>query len=173
MTRKRKWDYTTDHQEQITTNLRQGRVWNWGIRYSFNFTPEQSAASRARRLGKGLGPRPHTWKTGPDPELKHLRRRWLRAKNQARFWSQEWRLTWEQYRDTWAGHTDQLGRTNGSLNLVRRCTGRPKARRDRGPRAWVVDCTNVGGRNDTRTGQGVEIRLDQITDRITATTGAT
>jgi len=124
MTRKRKWDYTTDHQEQITTNLREGRVWNWGIRYSFNFTPEQSAASRARRMGKGLGPRPHTWKTGPDPELKHLRRRWLRAKNQARFWSQEWRLTWEQYRDTWVGHTDQLGRTMGSLNLVRRDTTR-------------------------------------------------
>ena len=122
MTRARKWAYTTDHQDKIDTNLREGRVWNWGIRYSFNFTPEQSAAHGANRRGKALGPRPHLWKTGPDPELKHLRRRWLRAKNQAKFWSQAWRLTWEQYRAIWSGHTDQLGRTRENLNLVRRDT---------------------------------------------------
>ena len=124
MTRTSKWAYTTDHQEQIRINREQGRVWNRGIRYSFNFTPEQTAAQSARRLGKGLGPRPDTWLTGPDPELKHLRRRWLRAKNQAKFWSQAWALTWEQYRDIWLGHIDQQGRTTENLNLVRSDTTR-------------------------------------------------
>ena len=112
------------NQRRVSTNISRGRPWNWGITYSINQTPEERQAHSDRRRGKGMGPRPDLWKTGPDPQLKHLRRRWLRAKNQAKFWSQAWRLTWEQYRDIWVGHIDQLGRTTDSLNLVRRDTTR-------------------------------------------------
>ena len=112
------------NQKRVQTNIRRGRPWNWGIQYSINLTDQERQAHSDRRRGKGMGPRPDLWLTGPDPELKHLRRRWLRAKNQAKFWSQEWRLTWEQYRDIWVGHIDQLGRTTDSLNLVRRDTTR-------------------------------------------------
>lgn len=44
------------------------------------------------------------------------------AKNQARFWSQEWHLTWDTYRDLLLDHADRLGRRGDSLNLVRRNT---------------------------------------------------
>ena len=126
-TRKKRPQETTvspANQRRVRTNIREGRPWNWGIRYSINLTDQERQAHSDRRRGKGLGPRPDLWKTGPDPKLKHLRRRWLRAKNQARFWSQTWRLTWEQYKAIWVGHTDQLGRTTESLNLVRRDTTR-------------------------------------------------
>jgi len=46
----------------------------------------------------------------------------LLAKNQAKFWSQEWRLDWDTYRDLLLDHADQLGRSGDSLNLVRRDT---------------------------------------------------
>jgi len=47
----------------------------------------------------------------------------LLAKNQARFWSQEWHLDWDTYRDLLLDHSDQLGRSGDSLNLVRINTG--------------------------------------------------
>ena len=34
------------------------------------------------------GSQPHTWLTGPDPEVKAHRLRWNRMKAQAKFWSQ-------------------------------------------------------------------------------------
>ena len=107
------------HQEQIKQNILRGRPWNTGLRYSIEMTAQQRAHRSEIRRGKGVGPRPQRWITGPDPVVKALRRRWLLAKNQARFWSQEWRLDWDTYRDLLLDHADQLGRSGDSLNLVR------------------------------------------------------
>ena len=41
------------------------------------------------------------------------------AKNQAKFWSQEWALDWDTYRDILLDHAEQLGRRGDSMNLVR------------------------------------------------------
>ena len=115
---------TAHYRRKVRTNIREGRPWNWGIRYSINLTDQERQAHSDRRRGKGLGPRPDLWLVGPDPKLKRLRRRWLMARCQAKFWGQVWRLSWEQYRDTWSPHIDELGRTKESLNLVRRDTTR-------------------------------------------------
>lgn len=48
------------------------------------------------RTGKTL---PHRWKTGPDPWVRTLKRKWLLAKNQARHWCQRWSISWPWYYD--------------------------------------------------------------------------
>ena len=113
---------TPQHHEQIKQNIAQGRPWNTGLRYKIELTAEQRERRSVIRRGKGLGPRPQLWITGPDPVVKALRRRWLLAKNQAKFWSQEWHLDWDTYRDLLLDHAEQLGRSGDSLNLVRRDT---------------------------------------------------
>jgi len=67
------------------------------------------------------GPRPDRWITGTNPVHRRLRRRWLLAKNQARFWHQDWRLDWEPYRDLWLAGRRYLRMGTGahSLNLIR------------------------------------------------------
>jgi len=114
---------TKQHHQQIKHNIAQGRSWNTGLRYKIELTAAQRRHRSLIRRGKGVGPRPQRWITGPDPVVKALRRRWLLAKNQARFWSQEWHLDWDTYRDLLLDHSDQLGRSGDSLNLVRINTG--------------------------------------------------
>jgi len=63
---------------------------------------------------------PHVWKSGPDPDHHRLWRGWLLARNQARYWHQDWSVTWEHYRDTMLPHINNLGRSKDSWNLVRR-----------------------------------------------------
>jgi len=113
---------TEQHHKKIKQNIKQGRPWNTGLRYSIEMTPEQRRHRSEIRRGKGVGPRPQRWITGPDPVVRQLRRRWLLAKNQAKFWSQEWDLSWDAYRDILLDHADKLGRRGDSLNLVRRDT---------------------------------------------------
>jgi hypothetical protein len=62
----------------------------------------------------GLGG-PSTWKTGPDPKIRQLRQRWSRAQAQARYFCQEWTITWEDYLDlyktapgVWGGRTSDV-----------------------------------------------------------------
>lgn len=114
---------TEQHQLQIKHNKARGVSWNTGLRYKIEMTAEQRRHRSEIRRGKGVGPRPKRWITGPDPVVRSLRRRWLLAKNQARFWSQEWALDWDTYRDLLLDHAEQLGRGGDSLNLVRINTG--------------------------------------------------
>ena len=67
----------------------------------------------------GLGG-PSTWKTGPDPEVRRHYYRWLRAQAQARFWSQEWTLRWEDYLDIFKTAAGRWGGRDGAaLHLAR------------------------------------------------------
>ena len=62
---------------------------------------------------------PDHWKTGPDPDVRRLRYRFLRARAQARFWSQEWRLTWDEYLEIYRESGEWGGRGQRDLNLTR------------------------------------------------------
>lgn len=69
-------------------------------------------------LGK-IGPRPDTWKTGPDPEVRQHYYRFLKARNQAKFWQQEWTILWEDYLDIWKTAPGEWSRKASDLNLTR------------------------------------------------------
>ena len=62
---------------------------------------------------------PNKWAAGPDPALRPIWRKWLVAKNQARFRNEEWSLTWEQYLQMIAQTQGNWGRHKGALNLAR------------------------------------------------------
>ena len=62
---------------------------------------------------------PDNWITGPDPDVRRLRYRFLRARSQARFWHQEWRLTWDEYLAIYRESGEWGGRGMRDLNLTR------------------------------------------------------
>ena len=62
---------------------------------------------------------PARWKTGPDPVVRQHRYRFLRARSQARFWSQEWTILWEDYLDLLKTAPGEWSRNAEALNLVR------------------------------------------------------
>jgi len=108
------------------------RPWNQGKRgLEAGWTPErrQWAADQQReriRLNPDKyscmtrsGPQPHTWITGPDPAIKQHRLRWSRARAQAKFWSQEWTLKWEDYLDLLKTAPGEWSRDANALNLTR------------------------------------------------------
>ena len=64
---------------------------------------------------------PNKWASGPDPEHHRWWRRWLLAQCQARFWAQDWTLTWPEYLSV--AETiprDRQGRGADSLCITRR-----------------------------------------------------
>jgi hypothetical protein len=63
---------------------------------------------------------PHLWTSGPDPDHHRLWRKFLVAKNQAKYWHQEWTVSWEAYRDIMLPHINNMGRKKDSWNLVRK-----------------------------------------------------
>jgi hypothetical protein len=71
-----------------------------------------------RRYGH-KGPQPHLWDTGPDPWIRRLRYKFLRARAQARFWHQLWQLTWEEYVTLMRKQVNH-GRDLAQINLCRK-----------------------------------------------------
>lgn len=65
------------------------------------------------------GPNPGIWITGPDKAVHKHYYRFLRAKAQARFWGQEWTITWEDYLDLYKTMHGRWSRSNKHKNLVR------------------------------------------------------
>jgi hypothetical protein len=63
---------------------------------------------------------PHLWTSGPDPDHHRLWRKFLVARNQARYWRQAWSVSWETYRDLLLPHRNNLGRGRDAWNLIRR-----------------------------------------------------
>jgi hypothetical protein len=111
---------------------RNNRPWNRGLSgLEAGWTPERRQRASDRQRERVLenpdkyhimhrsGPQPDSWITGPDPEVKEHRRRWSRAKAQARFWSQEWTILWEDYLDLLKTAPAEWGRDADDLNLTR------------------------------------------------------
>jgi hypothetical protein len=72
-----------------------------------------------RRITR-TGPRPERWAM-QDPETRTLYYKFLRARVQARYWCQEWQLSWPEYREFFRSvpwqNTNR--RASASLNLCR------------------------------------------------------
>jgi hypothetical protein len=78
----------------------------------------------AKPLNPARGPRPQTWVTGPDVATHEQYRAFIQCRNQARFRSEPWQLTFEQWQAHWAGRWHLRGRTADSLCITRRdCAG--------------------------------------------------
>lgn len=75
---------------------------------------------RKGQTGRGTGPRPHVWASGPDPEAHAQYRAWVQTRNQAQWRGEIWQITFEQWQHIWAGRWDLRGRTSSSLCITRR-----------------------------------------------------
>jgi hypothetical protein len=64
----------------------------------------------SNRAGKGCGPRPHVWCTGPDKTTHDQYYAWLRQRAQARYRSEPWALRFEDFEHMWAGQWHLRGR---------------------------------------------------------------
>lgn len=65
------------------------------------------------------GPRPNAWVTGPD-ELEHRKyRAFIQHRNQSNYRNEPWDLTFEQYKEIWAEHWFNRGRTKDCYCLTR------------------------------------------------------
>jgi hypothetical protein len=65
------------------------------------------------------GPRPDTWVTGPNKAVHKHYYRFLKARNQAKFWKQPWRITWPQYLTLYKTLKGNWSRANNHKNLCR------------------------------------------------------
>ena len=117
------------------------RPWNKGLRGHPSllaaWTPERRQQHSDTMRAKGLKgqPRPDLWHI-PDQRTRQHYYRFLRARTQARWWSQPWQLTWPQYLEITREHIDNMGRKKSSMNLVRKDTAG----------AWSVDNCEVRNR---------------------------
>lgn len=106
------------------------RPWNKGLKGDpRNGWTDERRAEMSRRMTekyKDMGEQPHRWLF--PAHLREHRRRFLRARAQAKYWSQPWKITWDQYvqlfdqcEGTWgrnSEHKNQLGKDT-HINLVR------------------------------------------------------
>lgn len=71
------------------------------------------------QTGRGTGPRPHTWITGPDQITHDQYRAFIQARNQANFRGETWEMEFDQYQQVWEGHWHQRGRMRDDVCLTR------------------------------------------------------
>ena len=65
-------------------------------------------------------PRPHIWKTGPDPERHRQYLTWLQQRNQAQWRDEGWDLGFDEWLGIWGDLWHLRGRTKGSYCMTRR-----------------------------------------------------
>lgn len=68
---------------------------------------------------RGIGPRPHTWCTGPDPVTHAQYNAFVQARAQADYRRELWHLTFAEYQLIWLDQWHLRGRTRGSVCLTR------------------------------------------------------
>ena len=76
-------------------------------------------AVRPQQHHGGPGPRPFTWKTGPDPVTHAQFVAWGRARAQALFRQEGWELTFEQFQRIWGADWSRRGRRSDDLCMTR------------------------------------------------------
>lgn len=80
---------------------RKGSIpWNKGIKTE-PWSEEKKKRHSELRKGKGLGPRPNQWKWGSDKDLRDKNTAFLKARCQAKYRQEEWRLTFPEYDAIW------------------------------------------------------------------------
>lgn len=105
------------------------RPWNKGLKgKAAGWTEERRQEYRDRQIAwlkanptKGFQPgaRPNIWKTGKNPRVRKHYYRFLKARNQAKFWKQVWRITWPQYLTLYKTLKGNWSRANNHKNLCR------------------------------------------------------
>lgn len=78
--------------------------------------------------GKGTGPRPHTWITGPDPIRHEKYTAWLRCKAQAAYRGEPWEITFQEYERIWRDHWHLRSRTSSGIQMMRKDYDKPWSR---------------------------------------------
>lgn len=82
------------------------------------------AANKSSRH-KARGPRPHTWKCGPDEYRHSMYHPWQKMKAQAKFRGDDFDLSFEEFFNIWNGHWHERGRQADNLCLTRKDWGGP------------------------------------------------
>jgi len=100
----------------------------------------------ALRPGSRPGPRPHTWKSGPDPIEHKKYLNWLQQRNQAKFRGESWQLDFETWKDIWGGDWHNKGRAADNYCMTRRD--------DQGP--WTADNVEIVTRREHVIKQGLK-----------------
>lgn len=72
------------------------------------------------QAGRGTGPRPHTWRSGPDPVRHDQYIAWLRSRAQAAYRGEAWQLEFEDFVRLWGPNWSRRGRGPDSLVMMRR-----------------------------------------------------
>jgi len=90
-------------------------------------------------------PRPHLWKTGPDPVLRHKYYVWLQQRNQALWRDEGWHLPFETWLDIWGTAWPLRGRTRGSMCMSRQDWSAP----------WTADNVIIVTRETHARAQGL------------------
>ena len=73
-----------------------------------------------KRIGSKPGPRPHVWRSGPDPVAHAQYRAYIQQKNQAEFRGEIWCLTLAEWRELWGDLWPHRGRERGCYCMTRR-----------------------------------------------------
>lgn len=89
-------------------------------------------------------PRPHIWKSGPDPVQHKKYLTWLQQRNQALFRDEGWNIDFADWCKLWADKWDLRGRTRGSYCMTRRDWSLP----------WTLDNVHVITRSEHAKAQG-------------------
>lgn len=76
--------------------------------------------TKKRMLGSVPGPRPHVWKSGPDPVEHKKYLNWLQQKNQAQYRREGWQLSFEVWKEIWGDNFHNKGRASGNFCMTRR-----------------------------------------------------
>jgi hypothetical protein len=71
-----------------------------------------------KRGGKP-GPKPHVWKSGPDPIEHRKYLNWLQQKNQAQYRKESWHLDFETWKQIWGDDFMHKGRGSSDLCMTR------------------------------------------------------
>lgn len=71
------------------------------------------------KKGPAVGPRPHTWYSGPEERRHSMYMPWNRAKAQANFRKEAWDLTFEQFYEIWKDDWEKRGRQADDLCMTR------------------------------------------------------
>lgn len=89
-------------------------------------------------------PRPHIWKSGPDPVQHKKYLTWLQQRNQALFRDEGWSIDFDAWCELWRDKWDLRGRTKGSYCMTRIDWSLP----------WTLDNVQVITRSEHAVAQG-------------------
>jgi hypothetical protein len=103
------------------------------------------------------GPRPHLWKTGPDPVLHKKYRVWLQQRNQALFRDEGWNFAFDDWLAMWQPWWHLRGREIGCMCMTRKNIRRPWSpanaeiitRQEHARRQGLLQCGHVRSARQT------------------------